>query len=199
MLHPSRIAFFALLLSGAVGCASRRSMDAVWAMPEGARPSDGYPFSYAAGSGRGGDALDGAYPGDLPETGYAARHGMWRDDERATLVEARELGFGRVVSFWAEWCDDCLRLDQQTFRDPQVVAAIEAAYVPLRVDATEETFAVREQLERHQVNRLPTLILFDAQGREIDRVEGFVSSHDLLERWNAATHPASRELAGKTR
>jgi thiol:disulfide interchange protein len=170
-------------------------MDAVWAMPEGS-PGDGSPFAYAAGKGRGGDAPELAQRGDLPETAYAGRDGMWRRDEREAVAEARDLGLGMLVGFWAEWCEDCRRLEQQTFREPEVVAAIEAGYVPLRVDATEETFEVREQLERHHVNRLPTVILLNAQGREIDRIEGFFSSGRLLERMRHKA-PASGELAGK--
>ncbi len=188
-----------------LGCApTKRSVEAVWTMPSGPPQSDvdpsaarpplapGYPWAYAQAAGRGGDAVwtegsdDAAERGDLPETTLAAPRGIWRIDERRAWQEARELGLGLLVQFWAEWSVAAVRFERATLHDPEVISAIEASYIALKIDVTEETIENREQLSRYQVHQLPMVILLDGRGREHQRFDSMVVSRAFLEGLAAA-------------
>ncbi len=184
----------------AVGCAPRqRSDEAVWARPASPPPADGdpaaarptpppgYSWTPTHGGARGGDAIwpegsdHGSPRGDLPETALITPHGIWRTDERRAWQEARELGLGLVVQFWAEWSVAAVRLERETLQDPEVVTAIEQSCVALKIDVTEETIESREQLSRYQVHQLPMVILLDSRGREHQRFDSVVASRVFLQ------------------
>jgi thiol-disulfide isomerase/thioredoxin len=197
----------ALVVLAMSACASPpRTVDDVWVMPGGSRddadpalaaPSmpRGYAFSRAEAAGRGADTVvdDAAEPGDLPETALGLRgpRGLWREDERAAYAEARELGLPMVVSFWAEWCSMCRRLDAEMLGDAEVTALLQSDFVPLRIDTTEETRRNREQLERYRVVRIPTVLVLDRRGREIYRVEELVNAEVLVARLERARSRAA--------
>ena len=103
---------------------------------------------------------------------------VWRSDERMAWSEARALGRGLVVDFWADWCDACWRLERQTFAEPEVRRAIAEQFVALRIDVSEETRENREQLQRYGVVQLPN---DEAKSRKVFeyakrlKLEGIVS------------------------
>jgi hypothetical protein len=170
---------------------NKQSVEAVWTMPSTPPASDVDPAA-ARPAVRGGDAVrpegsdDGTPRGDLPETALVAPRGLWRTDERRAWQEARELGLGLVVQFWAEWSADAVRFERETLQDPEVTTAIEASYVALKVDLTEETLESREQLHRYHVYQLPMVILLDGRGREHQRFDSVVASKDFLQGLSAA-------------
>ncbi len=192
--RPSTAVLLGLLVTGAGGsaCGGAPAGD-VWTMPtvplaaeasaSERRGAHGMPFTYTGAAGiQGGDAMtredDG--PGDLPETGFAPAHGFWRSDEHEAQREARAYGKGLLVSFFAEWCDECRRLERDTLRDPEIRRAVVNRFVPLRIDLTEETRENREQSERYAVSRVPSLLVLDASGRELYRFEAYVPRDTLL-------------------
>ena len=147
----------------------------------------GYPFGTPGSGVRGADApgeVDEA--GDLPEAAYFAKsRGFWRHDEEDAVREAKRTGRGLLVSFWADWSVECTQLDESTLRDPTVRAEIFGDYVPLRIDVSEETRLGRVQLERYRVDHVPAIILLDVHGRELDRIDSFVSDELILDRLRA--------------
>jgi thiol:disulfide interchange protein len=136
---------------------------------------------------RGADApTDDVEAGDLPEDVYLKKpHGFWLHDEQDAVREAKRTGRGLLVSFWADWSDECVQMDQQTLRVPAVRAEIFGGYVPLRIDVSEETRLGRNLLERYQVDHLPAIILLDDDGHELDRIGEYVSEEILLARLRA--------------
>jgi hypothetical protein len=183
----------ALAATGVVSCGgASQPVEGVWTMPtvplasdspERRGPSQGMPFTYMGSVGvQGGDAVrtEGDGPGDLPETGLRPSHGFWRSDEREAALEAHKSGKGMLVSFFAEWSEECRRLERDTLRDPDVRRAVLGGFVPLRIDVTEETHENREQSARYAVRRVPSLLVLDAGGKEIGRFEAFVPPDVLL-------------------
>src|SRR5712672_2817265 len=83
----------------------------------------------------------------------------WLHDERAALEEARASGKGLLVDFSAEWCAACKELDVHVFSHPDVKAEVAERFVPLKIDATEETDEVSRLEAKYGVPGLPTVLL----------------------------------------
>lgn len=59
----------------------------------------------------------------------------WRAWGRAAFEEAVAGDRPVLLSLVAAWCQACKRMDETTYADPALVALIEEAFVPIRVDA----------------------------------------------------------------
>ncbi len=97
-------------------------------------------------------------------------------------AESRALAAGQpmIVDFTAAWCGACKELDKHTFADPRV-AAEAARFVAVKVDAThDDDPEVARVLARFAVRGLPTVLLFDAKGKEVRRFTDFVGPDDFL-------------------
>lgn len=109
---------------------------------------------------------------------------LWQPFTASALEAALQKRQPVVVDTYADWCLPCVELDHVTFRNPSVIAAL-APFAVLRIDVTREVSPDAEKLfDRYEVFGVPTVLLFDAQGREQKelRVLGFVEPSDFLER-----------------
>jgi thiol:disulfide interchange protein DsbD len=94
----------------------------------------------------------------------------------SALAERRPL----LMDFTATWCTACKELDRHTFSDPRVIRET-SRFVAVKVDATHDTDPkVEETLARFEVRGLPTVLVFDSQGREVLRYQDFVTADRLL-------------------
>lgn len=102
---------------------------------------------------------------------------------KARLDAARDAGRPALVDFSAEWCTSCKTIEREVFGDPQVRQAL-AGVVLLRADVTASDAAQRALMREHQVMGPPTVMLFDAQGRErrAQRLVGEFPASELLAR-----------------
>ena len=102
---------------------------------------------------------------------------------KARLDAAREAGRPALVDFSAEWCTSCKTIEREVFGDPRVREAL-AGVVLLRADVTASDAAQRGLMREHQVMGPPTVMLFDAQGRErrAQRLVGEFPASELLVR-----------------
>lgn len=108
----------------------------------------------------------------------------WQPYDPQRLARASEEGRPALVDVFADWCIPCIELDHVTFRHPDVVKQLEDI-VALRIDATKAIPPDAEPLlERYEVYGVPTVLLFDAKGREHPelRVEGFIPPEEFLSR-----------------
>jgi thiol:disulfide interchange protein DsbD len=96
--------------------------------------------------------------------------------ERA-LRENRPL----IVDFTAAWCGACKELDKLTFSHPPVGSEL-GRFVAVRVDATnDDDPKVGAALQRFGVRGLPTVVIFDSNGKEALRYTDFVPPDAFLE------------------
>jgi len=119
--------------------------------------------------------------GGAVSTPKAEASSLWiEQDFEAALARAKAEGKRVLVDVYAEWCSACKELDEKTWPDPAVKAWIEHNAVAVRVD----TFAKRKDLaERFRVVGYPTVMLMDADGREVrPRLMGFEEPKAML-RW----------------
>jgi len=79
-----------------------------------------------------------------------------------------------MLDFYADWCVSCKEMESQTFVDPAVHAKLDQALL-LRADVTANTDDDKALLKRFHLFGPPGIILFDAQGHELEsaRVVGF--------------------------
>jgi len=118
----------------------------------------------------------------------------WLHDERAALEQARATGKGLLVDFSAEWCAACKELDLHVFSQPEVKAEVAERFVPLKIDATEETDEVSRLEAKYGVPGLPTVLLMacnDPPPQQTEcavpqdgpgRVTGFIPPSEMIER-----------------
>ncbi len=119
------------------------------------------------------------------ERGQTAAEGPVWLDFAPGLERAKAEAKPVLVDFYADWCGPCRVMERRTFRHPEVVERL-GDVVPVRVDA-EDTRSKRgvrgtEVADRYGVRGYPTLVLMDGEGRELDRVSGFLNAEQFL-RW----------------
>ena len=85
-----------------------------------------------------------------------------------------------MLDFYADWCTDCKSMEQTTFKDPAVVAALDD-YTLLKVDLTDNTADQQAILKQLKVFGPPTMVFYDAGGEEYanQRLIGHVSASEM--------------------
>jgi thiol:disulfide interchange protein DsbD len=114
----------------------------------------------------------------------------WLTSEREALRIAAASGRPVLVDFWADWCTACQALDRWVWSDSRVRREA-GRFVLLRIDGSEGTSAVKSgefdrTAVRYGIAGLPTVILVDGRGRELDRIEGVVAADEMLGRLRSA-------------
>ncbi|PIQ84316.1 MAG: cytochrome C biogenesis protein, partial [Candidatus Omnitrophica bacterium CG11_big_fil_rev_8_21_14_0_20_63_9] len=114
--------------------------------------------------------------GPLPPSPIA-----WVPYTEAAVQQAK--GKPVLADVYADWCIPCREMELTTFRDPHVVAHT-SEFLMVKVDVTNpDDPAAAAFIERYDVLGVPTLVVFDAQGRprrDLSRA-GYVSAKELLE------------------
>ena len=112
----------------------------------------------------------------MPKAQLAWEHSEPEARQRA-LAEKRPL----LIDFTAEWCGACNELARETFAHPDVMREA-GRFVAVKVDATnDDDPAVIEVQERYKVVGLPTVLVFDSEGRERARITEFVPPAKFLD------------------
>jgi thiol:disulfide interchange protein DsbD len=89
----------------------------------------------------------------------------WLHDEKAAIAEATRTGKPILVDFFADWCAACKELDVHTFSNADVQAVVADQFIPLKVDATDETDEVTRLTSKYGVPGLPTVLVFGCDGK----------------------------------
>lgn len=177
----------ALLL--VVGCAT--PAPSPWRMPEGPR-AEGVVALPEGALPTAPSTTGSPERGDLPDavSRRPARGGLWFEDESLAREEARLRGRPLFIDVTADWCVPCQLLEADALDDDRVRRALADGFIPLRIDVTEETRENREQQRRYRVRGLPTLLVVDARGVELDRIESYLDAAGLVTRLARLSGPS---------
>ena len=102
------------------------------------------------------------------------------DDLDREIEAAAAAGRTTMLDFYADWCVSCIEMEEYTFTDPGVQAAL-ANTVVLQADVTANDEQDQELLQRFGVFGPPTIIFFgsDGQQRHGYEVVGFMKAEDF--------------------
>ncbi len=102
----------------------------------------------------------------------SAVEGEWiHDDLNAALALAEETGKPVFIDLYADWCRPCVMLSEEYFsRDDYKEVLSQCILLKVNVDNNPEL------AQRYRAQSIPTLILADASGNEIDRITGVMGS-----------------------
>lgn len=102
-------------------------------------------------------------------------------DLERELDAARARGQTVMLDFYADWCVDCVIMARTTFSDARVVESLQPV-LTLQADVTANDEADRALMAHLGVIGPPTILFFDASGRELrnDRVVGLLKPEPFL-------------------
>jgi thiol:disulfide interchange protein DsbD len=93
-----------------------------------------------------------------------------------------------MLDYYADWCVDCIRMENATFRDPRVKAILDRRFELLQVDVTDPNDAAGRAIKRRYSVFGPPAILFidPANAAEpLARLYGFRSPDEFIGILNA--------------
>jgi thiol:disulfide interchange protein len=102
----------------------------------------------------------------------------WETSEPGARALARRKRVPFLVYACAEWSVPCRELDRKVWSAPEVVAAA-SRFVALRLDLTSADGDAELYAQRYDVTAVPMIVLFDAEGRKIVALRGFVGAAEL--------------------
>ena len=113
------------------------------------------------------------------------------DGLEAALARAEAAGRFVMLDFYADWCVSCKEMEESTFRDPRVLAALGGVRV-LRADVTANDAADQALMKRLGILGPPAILFFgpDRMERRRYRTVGFKDATDFTKRVTGATRAA---------
>ena len=108
-------------------------------------------------------------------------------DLDAEIANASSQGKTALLDFYADWCVSCIEMEEYTFTDDGVQAAL-ANTVLLQADVTKNDAEDQELLQRFGVFGPPTIIFFgtDGQQRHGYEVVGYMKAKEFADHINKA-------------
>jgi len=101
--------------------------------------------------------------------------------DRSSMADAMSnmisTGQYSLIYFTADWCMPCQVLQESHFRDERIIDYINQGFVSIKADYSEIDDA--EWYETFEVRMLPTLLIMDKEGNEVDRIQNIRNTRQL--------------------
>jgi|GEM_PF-1397643 len=101
---------------------------------------------------------------------------VWGTQLDAALAKAKSTGRQVLIDFEATWCGPCHTMDQWVWNDVPLAQLITEHFVAIKVDADLQKALVT----RLKITGYPTMMVMEADGKELRRVDGYQSSKQML-------------------
>ncbi len=95
-------------------------------------------------------------------------------DLEAGVAVANQAGKPAMLDFYADWCVECVRMERNTFGEPEIQALF-GQIKPLQADVTPNDETDQALMAKYDVIGPPAILFFDRQGLELPeyRLVGF--------------------------
>lgn len=117
----------------------------------------------------------------------AAQAGNWLTDIESGVAQAKKENKAVMVEFTgSDWCPPCIEMNKKVFSQSSFTKAAEKNYVLVVIDIPKKDKALSEKntkvLAKYKVEGVPTVVLFDKDGKEFDRfgASGFPTVEKFL-------------------
>jgi thiol-disulfide isomerase/thioredoxin len=111
-----------------------------------------------------------------------ARHELKWLDYRTARQEAARTGRPILIDFGTDDCVYCKKMDETTFKDPEVVRLLSGRYVTCKVDGEKDPELARS----FGVGGYPTLVITDSYAKPVESSAGYVDSAKLARQLRGA-------------
>jgi protein disulfide-isomerase len=100
----------------------------------------------------------------LVATNHAKAEIAWKNNLRAAHAEAQQQGKLLLLHFYSDNCTWCERLEEGSFKAPQVGQAIHQNFVPVKIHANSNP----KLAEMFKVNKFPTDVIVTTEGKTLE-------------------------------
>lgn len=100
----------------------------------------------------------------------------WQPSTSSIYTLAKQQNKLVFLDLTAEWCLFCKKMDETTYRDPEVVAYINEHFLPVRVSDEGEG----ELIEHYRRHARPGTVMLNADGDEILLKRGYLNAQLML-------------------
>lgn len=97
-----------------------------------------------------------------------------------------------LIHFWADWCQSCKEMEREVFARPEVVAALETGFVPVRLNVDH----FPHTCQQYGVSVLPSDIIITPQGQLVGRIDGKATPPQYLARLGQVAAIARNRAVG---
>jgi thiol:disulfide interchange protein DsbD len=87
-------------------------------------------------------------------------------DLESAVAQANAANKPAMLDFYADWCVECIRMERNTFPEPEVQALL-AQLQPLQADVTPNDEVDQALMQKFGIIGPPAILFFDRQGNEM--------------------------------
>lgn len=104
------------------------------------------------------------------------------EDLDTAVALANQTGKPAMLDFFADWCVECVRMERNTFGEPEIQALFEQIQ-PLQADVTQNDETDQALMSAYDVIGPPAILFFDRHGKELQefRLVGYFAADEFSE------------------
>ena len=104
----------------------------------------------------------------------------WQRLDKA-LALAKDSGKHIIINFYTDWCPNCRRMNERTYRDDEVLKQLQQAFIPVKLNAESsspliiegQTISEAQVALMFRVDSYPTTWFLSPEGRPLIPVRGY--------------------------
>ena len=109
------------------------------------------------------------------QVGVDRVEGTWTEVKSLSRQTDRPI----FIDFYADWCVTCAQMDRSVFQDVIIQDSLNTRFLFYKVNV--DHFDGMDRVTEFGVTRLPTYVVTDGRGREMDRIEGATTIRDMTD------------------
>lgn len=104
----------------------------------------------------------------------------WKPFNETAFNDAKASSTPIIIDFYADWCIPCKELDAATFSNEKVITESKR-FATFKADMTKSVSPDVEAIKnKFNIKGVPTVLIIDSNGNEVQRITGFVPADEFL-------------------